>query len=117
LGSVGNLAQAVVVAEGLREDINENAGTSNEALDDCEDYESDGHYAVVDESILRGRKSQSGDNDYNSTNVARTPPVEAIYSKVNKKRKPQVHMRTLAADDWFVWRTTLEKILKIHRRS
>ena len=83
LGSVGNLAQAIVV-QGSRENINENAGTSNETLEHSEDYESEGHYAIVDENILQGRKDQSDEIE------TTRPPVEAIYAKVNKNRKSQV---------------------------
>ena len=86
LGSVGNLAQAIVVAEGSKENINENGGASNETLDNGEDYESEGHYAVVDEHIVQGRKDQSGEVEMNLNNS-----VEAIYAKVNKNRKTQVY--------------------------
>jgi hypothetical protein len=89
LGSVGNLAQAVVVAESSKESINENNGLSNETFDNVndEDYESEGHYAVVDEQILQEHSNQRGEDKNNSNNS-----VEAIYAKVNKDRKtlPQV---------------------------
>lgn len=95
LGSVGNLAQAIVVAERPPETVNENAGTSNEVLENNEeDYESEGHYAIVDDNILHGRKNRNEDNE-NHKNDADKPQVEAIYAKVNKKRKPQVRVRKM----------------------
>ncbi len=89
MGSVGNLAQTVIVAESSREKINENAGTSNETLDNDEDYESEGHYEVVDKNRLGDQESQNAD-DVKNTNNPGQPPVEPIYAKVNKNRKLQV---------------------------
>lgn len=93
LGSIGNLAQAVVVADG--EQLNANAGTiSNEALQEIaedDDYESEGHYAIVDENILNGTQDENiAENNNNTSKVLEKTPVEAIYAKVNKNRKPQV---------------------------
>ena len=92
LGSVGNLAQAIVVAESPQEPTNENAGTSHERVGyNEEEYESEGHYAIVDDNVLHGRESQSGANEADKNDKDK-PQVEAIYAKVNKKRKPQVYM-------------------------
>ena len=100
MGSIGNLAQAIVVAEASQEAVNENAGTSNEVLEyNEEDYESEGHYAIVDDNVLHGRKNQNED-DENDKNNADKPQVEAIYAKVNKKRKPQVCVRKIVQQNF-----------------
>ena len=100
MGSVGNLAQAIVVAEGSQEAVNENAGTSNEVLEyNEEDYESEGHYAIVDDNMLHGHKNQNED-DENDKNNADKPQVEAIYAKVNKKRKPQVCVKKIVQQNF-----------------
>lgn len=88
LGSVGNLAQAIVVGESPRKNINEIAGTSNETLNNNEDYESEGHYATVNETLIAESRDQiKGEEDKESVE---SPPVEAIYAKVNKNQKLQV---------------------------
>ncbi|XP_028392179.1 centrosomal protein of 89 kDa-like [Dendronephthya gigantea] len=101
LGSVGNLAQAIVVGESPRRSMNENAGTSNETLDMNEDYESEGHYATVDDALVAERRGQIVDKDKES---AENPPVEPIYAKVNKNRKSQkeeinIHASSGSDDD------------------
>ena len=103
MGSVGNLAQAIVVAESPQEATNENAGTSRERVGyNEEEYESEGHYAIVDDNVLHGRENQSGANEVDRNKDK--PQVEAIYAKVNKKRKPQVCMRKMIFTTIFLGR-------------
>lgn len=91
MGSVGNIAQTFVVAHGSREEINENAGASRGAQEEREDYESEGHYVVVDENILNGIKERNEENSRDNREAQDKPPVEVIYATVNKNRKPRVY--------------------------
>ena len=95
LGSVGNLAQAVVVGHTARPggDLGTTANTSSAKHEESEGYETEGNYAEVDETILKNLSSSRGketvEGQYEGPKLAGTKE-EVIYATVNKRRKPQV---------------------------
>ena len=63
-------------------------------MDNYEDYESEGHYEIVDETIINGNKDEERAETIDNPDG---PPVQPIYATVNKKKKqqPQVCFRSL----------------------
>ena len=92
LGSVGNIAQAVVVGSSPREEFEKTADSSSDEYS-SEDESDDPHYAKVDNSSRKKIPSHSElseGNDGEENGHSGKINEEVVYATVNKRRKPQV---------------------------